>query len=186
MNSAPGFETLFDLAGHGWRYGPLLAGGVLLLLLALAALAWQRRRGRSLVLPGFFVVVGVVMPAIAGLAWWEHRLLAAALHDGRAQVVEGVVQSHEVTQRASWNGNSKRYDRSTWEAFLVGGVAFGFTRDGSAVGFTNGAATPLALADGEVLRVHFVEQTPGDFASRRILRLERQRLKPNGPPPQQR
>ena len=89
-----------------------------------------------------------------------------ALQAGRVQVAQGVVQSHEITPRASWNSHSKRYDRSTWEAFLVGDVAFGFARDGSAVAFTNGKNRPLVLADGEVLRVHFVEQTPSEYASR--------------------
>jgi hypothetical protein len=169
------FDTLYDLPSLGWQHGPLLAGGTLVLGLALVALWRQRSQGLPQAMAGFFVAVGLVMDVVAGLAWWETQLLAADLHSGKAQVVQGPVQSHEVRQRASWNASSKRYDRSTWEAFLVGEVAFGFTRDGSAVGFTNGTGTPLALADGDVLRVHFVEQTPGDFASRRILKLERQR-----------
>lgn len=177
MNNADGFETLFELPQQGWLLGPLLAAGAVVLPLALGALLWQRRRGRTLVLPGFFVVVGLLLPVLAGLGWWEQRLLLADLQDGRARIAEGVVQSHAVTPRAVWNTSSKRYDRSTWEAFFVGDTAFGFTRDGSAAGFTNGSATPLVLADGDVLRVHYVEATPGDFASRRILRLARQRMK---------
>jgi hypothetical protein len=175
MNTTSDFDTLYDLPSLGWQHGPLLAIGVLVLAVALAALWRQRRRGGAQALPGFFVAVGVVMQVVAGLAWWETQLLVSSLNGGQAQVAQGLVQSHEVRQRAFWNGNSKRYDRSTWETFLVGEMAFGFTRDGSAVGFTNGGSTPLALADGDVLRVHFVEQTPGDFASRRILKLERLR-----------
>jgi hypothetical protein len=166
-------EPLFDLDRHGWQHGPMLALGLVVLIAAVAGWVRQRRRRGSVVLPGFFAVVGLLLPTVAGLALWEHRMLSAALAEGRAQVVEGVVQSHEVTLHARWNANSKRYDRSTWEAFYVGPVAFGFTRDGSAVGFTNGGGAPLVLSDGDVLRVHYVEQTPGDFASRRIVRLER-------------
>lgn len=175
MTTPPDVDTLYDLPSLGWQHGPVLAVGSLVLAVALAALWRQRRRGRPQVLPGFFVAVGLVMQGVAGLAWWETELLVSAIQGGQAQVVQGTVQSHEVRQRAFWNPHSKRYDRSTWEAFLVGEVAFGFTRDGTAVGFTNGTGTPLVLADGDVLRVHFVEQTPGDFASRRILKLERLR-----------
>jgi hypothetical protein len=175
MNPASDFETLFDLASLGWQHGPMLAIGSAVLAGALGLLWLQRRRGRSQVLPAFFVAAGLVLQIVAALAWWETDLLLADLRSAKAQVATGVVQSHEVKQRASWNANSKRYDRSTWEAFLVGELAFGFTRGGAAVGFTNGGSPPLALRDGELLRVHYVEQTPGDFASRRILKLERHR-----------
>ena len=175
MNTPSDFDSLYDLQSLGWQHGPMLAIGALVLTVALAALWHQRSRGRSQVLPGFAVAVGLVLQAVAGLAWWETHLLVSELTGGQAQVVQGPVQSHDVKQRASWNAGTQRYDRSTWEAFLVGEMAFGYTRGGTAVGFTNGANVPLVLANGDVLRVHFVEQTPGDFASRRILKLERLR-----------
>jgi len=179
MNAAAGYETLFDLAATGWEHGPMLAIGSAVLVAALMLLVMQWRRGRSRVLPGFAVAVGLILQVVAALAWWETELLLADLRSGKAQVAEGVVQSHEVRERAFWNSSSKRYDRSTWEAFLVGDLAFGFTRGGQAVGFTNAASPHVALADGEWLRVHYVEQTAGDFASRRILKLERgDRLQP--------
>jgi hypothetical protein len=80
-----------------------------------------------------------------------------------------------VEQRARYNSSTKRYDRSTSESFYVGEVPFGFIRDASAAGYTNSGDEPLAFVPGETLRVHYVEDTPGEFDSRRIVRLERAR-----------
>jgi hypothetical protein len=55
-------------------------------------------------------------------------------------------------------------------------VPFGFVRDASVAGYTNSGVEPLVFAQGDMLRVHCVEDTPGDFDSRRILRLQRLRV----------
>lgn len=143
--------------------------------LGLALLAWWRRgrRGQATGTPRFFAAALALVVAGCCVSLWDHHRLGVALRLGQVQVVEGLLQSHAVQHRARYNPSSKRYDRSVAESFYVGDVAFGFVRDGSVPGFTNSGDSPLALANGETLRVHYVEDTPGDFASRRILRLER-------------
>ena len=56
-----------------------------------------------------------------------------------------------------------------------GDTAFGFTQDASSVGFRNAEEPRITLRDGEWLRLHYVEDEEGEFAQRRILRLERAR-----------
>ena len=170
------YEVLFEMASLSWQRDPWLALGAVLLLLALAALWWAQRRGKPLLLPRFFVIAAFVVVAATSLALWDHQRLVKALEGGQALVVEGLVQSHSVKESASYNGNSKRYDRRMWESFYVGPVAFGFDRYAPGPGFAN-SDEEVELDDGDVLRVHYVEDSPGDFASRRIVRLERQRMK---------
>jgi hypothetical protein len=181
MNTTLPYETLFEIHRHGGAdpiWLAILASGLVMLVLSLVARRRAKRKGEATAGPGLFVVASVVVLAAWAMALWDQQRLVAALDNGRAQVAQGPVLSHSVKATASYNGNSKRYDRRVWESFLVGDVAFGFDRKAGAAGFTNSAEPPVALADGDLLRVHFVEDVAGDYASRRILRLERMVRKP--------
>jgi hypothetical protein len=169
------YDTLYDLALQGPPNTGWLAASAVALGIALAVLWRRRRRGESLAAPGFFAAAFALMLAVTCLSVWDHHRLQAALRDGRTLVVEGTLQSYGVEQRARYNSSTKRYDRSISESFYVGAVPFGFIRDASAAGYTNSGDEPLAFVDGETLRVHYVEDYPGGFDSRRILRLERLR-----------
>ena len=72
----------------------------------------------------------------------------------------------------SKNVRSGGYNTSTWEAFYVADVAFGFYRGRTPVGFLNGGKTPIDLHDGMRIRIHYFEDVPGQFDHRRIVRLE--------------
>lgn len=173
MDAHPPDELLFDLAQQGPPNTGWLAASAVALGLALFTLWRRRRQGRPLGTPGFFAGACALVVAVTALSVWDHHRLLAALAHEQVQVVQGPLQSYTVQPRARYNPSSKRYDRSVAESFYVGDVAFGFVRDASVAGYTNSGDAPLAFVDGQVLRVHYVEDTPGDFASRRILRLER-------------
>lgn len=169
------YELLFDLGQQAYLEGVLcwlLLGSAVLL-----PATWLRRRrrlqGAATAMPTFMMAFGAVAAACGLITLWDHHRLLEHLQAGRVEIAEGPVASHSVQQIARYDVQSKRYNRSEWEAFLVGATAFGFTRDGSAVGFSNGAEPRLQLRDGEWLRVHYVEDVAGDFSQRRILRLER-------------
>lgn len=166
-------ETLYDIALQGPPNTGWLAASAVALVMALAVQWRRRRRGGSLVAPRFFAAAFALMLVVTSLSVWDHHRLQAALREGRALVAEGTLRSHGVQQRARYNASTKRYDRSVSESFYVGAVSFGFIRDASAAGYTNSGAEPLVFSDGETLRVHYVEDPPGGFDSRRIVRLER-------------
>jgi hypothetical protein len=174
-------QILFDMAGTGFRDWPWVALGVCLSAAALVWWRWSRARGRRQGSAGMLAAMAVVMTAGAGLGWWDHTRLVGHLQAGRVQVAEGVVLSHSVEAvrrrhmgSPTVGSSSSNVSTSTswWESFLVGEVAFGFYR-GSQVGFTNGEAQRVALRDGDRLRVSYVEDEPGVWTSRRIVRLER-------------
>lgn len=169
------YELLFDISAVGPPNTDWLAGSAVALVVSLAALWRARRRGRPLSTPLFFSGAFALLLAVTTLSLWDHHRLVAALRSERFLIAEGALQSYSVQQRASWNSSSKRYDRSVAESFYVGAVPFGFVRDASVPGYTNSGSEPISFAAGQVLRVHYVEDEPGDFASRRILRLERLR-----------
>ncbi len=118
-------------------------------------------------------MVGVATLAVAVTVWDHHRLVGK-LQAGQARVAEGEVQGYALQHTAAYNTTSKRYDRSTWESFHVGGVAFVYRRGGGGgAGFHNSGEPPLQISDGLRLRLHYVEDVEGDRSQRRILRLER-------------
>lgn len=176
MKPDSAYETLYDIALQGPPNTGWLVASAVALVIALA-LHWRRRRrrGHGLGATRFFAAAFALMLAVTGLSVWDHHRLQAALREGRALVVEGTLQSYGVEQRARYNASSKRYDRSISESFYVGAIPFGFIRDASAAGFTNSGDEPLSFENGETLRLHYVEDPPGGFDSRRILRVERRR-----------
>lgn len=174
MSNDTAFETLYDIA----LQGPPNTGWLVACALALAATLvalWQRRGGKGLGALRLLAAGSALMVLVTGLSVWDHQRLQAALREGRTLVAEGTLMSYGVQHRARYNSSSKRYDRSIAESFYVGTVPFGFIRDGSVAGYTNSGDEPLDFADGELLRVHYVEDRPGEFDSRRILKLERLR-----------
>lgn len=175
MSTDTRYVALYDIAEQGPPNTLWLTISALVLAIALL-LMWRRRaRGQGYGMPGFVALGFGLMLGVTALSIWDHRRLQETLREGRAQVVEGPLQSYGVQHRARYNSSSKRYDRSIAESFYVGAVPFGFVRDASAAGYTNSGASPLQFEQGELLRVSYVEDEPEDFASRRILRLERQR-----------
>lgn len=171
------YETLYDLGTFGYREGHWWPIGGALLLVALGLWLWQRRRGKRSPVPVFVGITGLFLSfGVAGVSLWDHNRLVAEFNAGRAHVVEGVVVGHRIdvthTRRSSGSG----YDRHVWEVFLVGDVAFGYRTNGAGrVGFSNGTAEPIDIRDGQRLRVHYVEDVPGEYTERRIVRLERAR-----------
>lgn len=173
MNSDAAFLLLYDITlerppNLGW-----LAVSAAVLVVGLAAWRRRRRQGKLLGVARFFTLAFGLMLAVTGLSVWDHHRLQSVLRGGEARVVQGLLQSHDVQHRAHWNSRSRSYDRSIAESFYVGDVPFGFVRDGSAAGWTNSGDEPIEFAPGQQLRVHYVEDAPDDFASRRIVRLER-------------
>lgn len=165
-------ELLYDIARQGFQDSPWLLAAALGLLLAALAGWRQRRRGRSAQGPAVFMVFSAVGLLAVSATLWDHQRLVARLQTGQVQVAEGEVLAHALAETARYNSSSKRYERSTWESFEVGGTAFAFRRGGG-VGFHNGAEPPVEIGDGQRLRVHYVEDEAGNRSQRRILRLER-------------
>lgn len=165
-------ELLYDIGQQAFQDGPwLLAAGTGVLV---AVLAWwrQRRRGQPAGVQAFFIAFAGAALLGVTLTAWDHARLVGHLQAGRVLVAEGPVLAHALQDTARWNHSSKRYDRSTWESFHVGSTAFVYRRGGG-VGFHNGGDTPVAIHDGQQLRVHYVEDVDGDRSQRRIVRLER-------------
>ena len=168
------WTTAYDLATVGYRDGLWFAFGGAVALVGLLWVRRARRRGAPAGAAWMMFAIGLVAGlGGGGVPLWDHHRLLAELEAGRAQVAEGPIASHtvELVRRRQHN-NFHRYDSSTWEAFRVADVAFGFYRGSSPVGFINSDADRVELRDGMTVRVHYVEDVPGDFAQRRILRLE--------------
>lgn len=174
-NLLASYDTLYDLAQAGPPNTGWLAASAVVLVATLAVLWLRQRRAQQLGNPRWLAGASALMVLVMGLSVWDHQRLSEALREGRTLVVEGELQSYGVQHRATWNSSSKRYDRSIAESFYVGAVPFGFIRDASVAGYTNSGDEPLAFTPGETLRVHYVEDVPGEFDSRRILKLERLR-----------
>jgi multisubunit Na+/H+ antiporter MnhG subunit len=171
------YQLLYDVSQpptQQWVWGAI---GLLLAAAGGFGLWRARRRGRRQGVAGMLAAIGTLLALLAG-AWplYEREQLVDALAGGRAQVAEGPVSAHvvEVVARRRAGDDATRVTRTTWEAFIVGTTPFGFYRDASRIGFTN-AGAQAALGDGQRLRLHFVDDVPGDFAQRRILRVERAR-----------
>lgn len=167
-------ELLYDISTVGYRDGHWFYIAAAVLLFALLLRLRQRASGKKGGMPPWFVLcMGLVLVAFGAIPLWDHHRLLGHLQAGHAQVAEGVVTSHSVEVIRTRRYNSSGYDSATWEAFRIGEVAFGFYRGDSPVGFLNSGGDATELRDGQVLRAHYVEDVEGDFAHRRILRLER-------------
>ena len=171
------WTTAYDLAAVGYRDGLWFAFGGALVLVAVFWMRRAWRRGAGTGAAWMLLVMGLVAAlGGGGVALWDHQRLVAELQAGRALVAEGTVVSHTVERVSRRRHNAAGYDTSTWEAFRVGDVAFGFYRGTSPVGFRNAEPERLELHDGMKLRVHYVEDVPGEFAQRRIVLLEVARM----------
>lgn len=170
-------ELIYDITRQDVTGLGLLAVFGIGLVLALAVW-WRHRRLKrpsgSAGPRGFFVAMAAVATLATAVAIWDHHRLVGKLQAGQSLVAEGVVQAYALQHTAVYNTTSKRYDRSTWESFHLGGVAFVYRRNGGGgAGFHNGSEPPLPISDGMLLRLHYVEDAAGDRSQRRILRVER-------------
>ena len=165
--------VLYDISKVGYRDDHWFYIAAAVLLLALLSWRHQRRTGRQVLPAGFVAIMGLVLVAFGAIPLWDHHRLLAHLEAGRTQVAEGTVSSHSVEVIRKRRPGENKYDTSTWEAFRIGEVAFGFYRGDSPVGFLNSGSDAVELHDGQHLRAHYYEDVEGDFAHRRILRLER-------------
>lgn len=164
---------IYDISQVGYRDGHWFYIATAVLLFALWLRLRQRRTGAKGMPPGFVACMGLVLMAFGVVPLWDHHRLQGHLQAGRTQVAEGLVTSHSVEVIRKRRPGENRYDTSTWEAFRIGDVAFGFYRGDSPVGFLNSGSDTVDLHDGQYLRAHYYEDVEGDFAHRRILRLER-------------
>ena len=167
-------ELIYDITRQGFGDLPWLVAAGVAFLLALAAWWRQRRLKRPAGLQAFFIAMSGVATLAVAATLWDQQRLTSKLQARQAKVAEGEVQGYALQHKAVYNTDSKRYDRSTWESFHIGGTAFVYRRGGGAgAGFHNDSEPPLAINDGLRLRLHYVEDVEGDRSQRRILRLER-------------
>jgi hypothetical protein len=169
------YVTVYELAAGAPPHEVWWGGGALLMAAGVVGARRALRRGRAPGAARLLAAMGLLCALLGGLLpMWDQARLQAALDEGRARVAEGPVSGHvvEVVARRRPGKDATKVDRRTWEAFNVGTTPFGYYRNAGAVGFRNGGGEQ-AFADGQWLRVHYVEDEPGDFAQRRIVRLER-------------
>jgi hypothetical protein len=105
----------------------------------------------------------------------------AALADGSARTVDGIISMHKRETTKRWTGSARgvgvtsysSYTTSTSEQFYVGQQWFWLRVGGmpSNASFTNAKDPPLPLRDGTRVRVTFFED-PWNGNETRILRLE--------------
>jgi len=123
----------------------------------------------------FLFLLVFVLP----LADYYH--VRAALTDGSAKTVEGVISQHERKTTKRWTGSSRgvgvssfnSYTTTTSEQFFVGKQWF-WLRVGdfpSGASFTNAKDPPLPLKDGTRVRVTWFED-PWNGGETRIVRFE--------------
>lgn len=169
MNEPP-WELLYDLAQQDpARHIDLVWA---LVVLAATAVLWWWPRAR---IARFGSVLGLVLLGALGLRAWEQHQSLQALREGRTLSAQGPVRDHATEQRAWKRTGESGWRRSTVEAFSVGAVRFGFSRDADAPGFRNLGDPPWVPAAGEELRIQYLETAGDDPMGRRILRLERRR-----------
>jgi|GEM_PF-3138949 len=157
--------------------GLLLPGATLVVMLIALMRGGQRKW--VLIMGGvtvFLFIVAFILP----LADFQH--VKAALTDGSAKTVEGVISQHKRETVRRWTGSSRaaggvssfdRYTSSTSEQFYVGNQWFWLRVAGmpSGASFTNAKDPPLPLRDGTRVRVTWFNDPWSDNETR-ILKLE--------------
>jgi hypothetical protein len=178
------WQTVYDVGSVGesdfiWFIYIALAPLALALLLQIRA--WLQKRGSF-----FAKILAVFAMLIAGLGYgmniWDHNRLAAKLADGDVLKVAGPVIGHQIWKEDVTNikrdiGRSYNH----WETINVGGVAFIWAPGALEAAFTNAKPTVVDLRDGLVVRIHYIEDVPGQAHQRRIVRLE---VADDMPPPE--
>ena len=171
-------KMMFDAASVQFSGWIMLLLPAATLLVTLYNIFRSRQRKWAMIMGGvtaFLFVVTFILP----LADFHHA--KAALTDGSARTVEGVISQHERkttrTRQGSTSGvgitSYNRYTSSTSEQFFVGKQWFWLRVGGmpSNATFTNAQEPPLPLKDGTKVRVTFFED-PWNGNETRILRLE--------------
>ena len=172
--------TVFDAAQVRFD-ATLFLFPVVALLVAAYIITRTRARGRRWILAG---VIGLLALLFVALPIADHYHVRAALTDGSARRVEGIVSQHKRQTVRRWAGrstgvgisSSNRYTTSTSEQFFVGQQWFWLRVNGfpSGTSFTNGGDPPLALQNGTRARVTWFADPWFDDETR-ILRLEIER-----------
>ncbi|MBT2188737.1 hypothetical protein [Sphingobium nicotianae] len=157
---------------------------VLLLIPAAALLvtlfnAMRGRRKWALIMGGvttLLFLIAFVLPVA------DYRHVRAALTDGSAKTIEGVISQHKRETTKSWTGSSRAaggvssfssYTTHTSEQFFVGRTWFWLCVGGfpSGASFTNAKDPPLPLRDGMRVRVTYFND-PWNGEETRILKFE--------------
>lgn len=169
------WQTVYDVGSIGesdFIWFIYIALAPLALALLLQIWAWRQKRGSF-----FAKILAVFAMLIAGLGYgmniWDHNRLAAKLASGDVLKVAGPVVGHQIWKQDVTNikrdiGRSYNY----WETIYVGGVAFTWAPGALEAAFTNAKPAAVDLRDGLTVRIHYVEDVPGQAHQRRIVRLE--------------
>jgi hypothetical protein len=169
---------VFDTASAQFNsYWGLLLPAATLAVMAVAFLRGGQRKWVFIMggVTVFLFLVAFVLP----VADFHH--VKAALTDGSARTVEGVISMHERKTVKTWTGSGggvgvstyNRYRSDTSEQFYIGNQWFWLRVDGmpSGASFTNAGDPPVVLRDGMRARVTWFED-PWNGDETRILKLE--------------
>jgi hypothetical protein len=177
--------TVFDAADA--RFDPyLLIVPVIVLIVAGVIFARARSPGWRYFGGGIVALVGLLFMALPIADLYHVR---AALTDGSAKSLEGVISQHKRETVRRWAGrstgvgisNANRYTTSTTEQFYAGPQWFWLRVNGfpSGASFTNGADPPLDLVDGTRVRITWFND-PWFNDETRILKFEMEKTLPSG------
>jgi hypothetical protein len=169
--------TVFDASTVTFDQYAMLALPGIALLVALYARMCGKGRTWTGIWTGIAILLFLLVFAIPML---DHHV-RAALTDGSARTVEGVISQHKRETTRRWSGRStgvgitstNRYTTTTSEQFFVGSQWFWLRVNGypSNAAFSNGEDPPLPLHDGTRVRISwFADAWNGDET--RILKLE--------------
>lgn len=158
----------------GADFTPFIYAGLAFLALALGFHLWARRRGERSGTARVLIIVGVVVGGLGyGVNQWDQDRLTVRLAEGSVLQVEGPVAEHQIWKEDVTDTRrdiGRRYNH--WETVIVAGVRFTWTPGAQSPSFSNALSPPLALEDGTLLRITYVEDVAGEAHQRRILRLE--------------
>ncbi|HET8708391.1 MAG TPA: hypothetical protein VFM46_18935 [Pseudomonadales bacterium] len=167
------YQTIYDLEAYGFHGWPFLVATFALAFGALGLMARARLNGANpLAARSLFVFSILFADFSIAMPYLEYSRLTAALAHGEAQVANGFISHHEVRPRVQFGQLAIGKLTGELQSFSVNGVNFDWAFSGLGTGLLGGADQALALRDGQVLRVTYVEDGEGSFKQRRILRLE--------------
>ena len=169
------WQLIYEIGAEGVeRFLPFVYIGLGLLAVAAALHFWARRRGQRSFMAILIAIAAVLVGGLVyGLSVWDHQRLVARLKSGDVLQAQGAVTAHQKWRQdagTSSGSSARRYNH--WETITVGGVAFTWSPGEQQAAFSNAQTPPLALQDGLMLRIHYVEDVAGQAHERRILRLE--------------
>lgn len=169
------WQLVFDIGAQSTeRFLPFVYIGLGLLAVAGGLRLWARRRKQGSFMAIMLAIAAVLVGGLGyGLNAWDHHRLVARLKSGDVLQTQGAATAHQKWRQdigTSSNSSTRRYNH--WETVTVGGVAFTWSPGEQQAAFSNAQTPPLALQDGLMLRISYVEDVAGQAHERRILRLE--------------